>query len=846
MRVAQVSGHYPPNFVSGGTLVPQRLARAAARDGHDSMVFAGYLDESRSPLETWVEDDGSGVEITWVVTTPWTAMTDRRNYDNPGAEAVFRTWLELRRPDVVHFHSIQTLGGSLLPAAKEAGAKVVLTMHDFWWFCSHQFLVDERMRPCSLVVSCGARADESGEERDRAARLRAMMSHADIILAPSAIARDVFVANGVDPDRIRVDENGIENPPASVGERRTGDGVLRLLYAGGPHPLKGWGILCDAAQLLGERDDLVLDAYGIDWDGDSQGLPHWVRPRPRYGREEVDDVFASHDFLVLPSVARESHSIVTREALGAGLGVICSDILGPEEAVRHGYNGLVVPAGDAVALANALAGLAADAPAARELTGRGSVSPIRDLADQIAGDLTLYDELVRGSGRRKSTPTPPIRSVLFVVGIDGAPLRYRAQLPAEALQGLGVRTHVRSYLDPELPSLAAQVDAIVLYRVPATDDIMSLTRRVRSHRRAPLLFDVDDLIFDPELRGQLAGLSKLSPAEQRMWWRGVGRYRTTMEACDVYIGSTAELCRQAERVVGMPSARFPNGVGRLLARCSDRALARPRSAGPIRIGYFSGTSTHDHDWAVVEPAIVRIMQNHPEVELWLGGLLEPSEALDAFGDRVRRMPFRPWYELPAVLRDTDICLAPLALDNRFNESKSAIKWLEAALVGTPTIASPTEPFREAIDPGRTGFLAGTEQEWEKAIELLIGSAAERARVGSQARREVLLHYSPEIQGRRYLAILQEAVARVRLQGHRPLSDWEPVTDDERFDAARAHVDPYVLPLAPAPRSRLRMAGDVLVQQGIVGLGRSGTRLARRAARVAVDEGLVGVARRIIR
>lgn len=165
MRVAQVSGHYPPNFVSGGTLVPQRLARAAARAGHESMVFAGYLDEGRPPLETWVEDDGSGVEVTWVVTTPWIYETDRRNYDNPAVEAAFRTWLELRRPDVVHFHSIQTLGGSLLPAAKEAGARVVLTMHDFWWFCSHQFLVDRQMRFRGLVVSCGPAAARSRSAR---------------------------------------------------------------------------------------------------------------------------------------------------------------------------------------------------------------------------------------------------------------------------------------------------------------------------------------------------------------------------------------------------------------------------------------------------------------------------------------------------------------------------------------------------------------------------------------------------------------------------------------------------------------------------------------------------------
>ena len=73
-----------------------------------------------------------------------------------------------------------------------------------------------------------------------------------------------------------------------------------------------------------------------------------------------------------------------------------------------------------------------------------------------------------------------------------------------------------------------------------------------------------------------------------------------------------------------------------------------------------------------------------------------------------------------------------------------------------------------------------------------------------------------------------------------------MTDDERLDATRAHVDPYALPQTPVRRSRLRTAGGIFVEQGLVGLGRSGTRLVRRAARVAVDEGLVGVARRIVR
>ena len=125
------------------------------------------------------------------------------------------------------------------------------------------------------------------------------------------------------------------------------------------------------------------------------------------------------------------------------------------------------------------------------------------------------------------------------------------------------------------------------------------------------------------------------------------------------------------------------------------------------MGYLSGTNTHNEDWAFVEPAIAQVLRRRPGVELWIGGLLDPSSALREFGDRIRRLPLKPWTELPGVLRDLDINLAPLEPDKSFNEAKSAIKWLEAALTRTPTVASPTLPFREAIKHGSTGLLAQT-------------------------------------------------------------------------------------------------------------------------------------------
>ena len=303
----------------------------------------------------------------------------------------------------------------------------------------------------------------------------------------------------------------------------------------------------------------------------------------------------------------------------------------------------------------------------------------------------------------------------------------------------------------------------------------------------------------------------------------------------MYVGSTDELCRQATRVTGLPAQRLSNGVGLLLARRSDGELRRERTPGRVRIGYFSGTTTHDADWAMAEPALIAILDRHQDVELWLGGHLKPTPALEAFSDRIQRVPFVRWYDLPRVLRDTDISLAPLTPGSRFNEAKSAIKWLEAALVETPTVASPAEPFREVIEHGRTGLLASTPGEWIEALELLLGSEAERRRIGSQARREALLRFSPHRQGARYALILRDARNHVSAHGHRQPTDWEPVLDDEPFSDFACDVEPYAIPGHPARPARRRS----VIREAVVRLG-------GRVREIASEEGIPGLTRRATR
>ncbi|HEX3692147.1 MAG TPA: glycosyltransferase family 4 protein [Solirubrobacteraceae bacterium] len=89
------------------------------------------------------------------------------------------------------------------------------------------------------------------------------------------------------------------------------------------------------------------------------------------------DLYAAVDALVVPSIAtrtfREPWGLVVNEAMNRALPVIASDAVGAAAGglVRDGRNGLVVPAGDAVALAIALRRLAFDRPLRERLGAAG-------------------------------------------------------------------------------------------------------------------------------------------------------------------------------------------------------------------------------------------------------------------------------------------------------------------------------------------------------------------------------------------------------------------------------------------------------------------------------------------
>jgi glycosyltransferase involved in cell wall biosynthesis len=248
-----------------------------------------------------------------------------------------------------------------------------------------------------------------------------------------------------------------------------------------------------------------------------------------------------------------------------------------------------------------------------------------------------------------------------------------------------------------------------------------------------LVYDIDDLVFDPAFADSIDALHRMRPYERRRNLQAMQRRRELLRACDLVTVSTAPLAKIAERL-GRPAAVIPNSINREQQRvAAELAAAPPHRCDGVLVGYFSGSATHQRDFAECEAALLDIMERHPKIRLRLVGYLTLGPEWERYRDRIERIGFLAAADLLRCIAETDINLAPLELGNPFCEGKSELKFFEAALVGVPTVASATETFRDAIEDGVSGFLVRDTAEWRRALESLIASESRRRAIGEAAR-----------------------------------------------------------------------------------------------------------------
>jgi glycosyltransferase involved in cell wall biosynthesis len=440
VRIIQAVGWYFPDRLGGTEVYVAGLCRRLRAAGQDVLVAApdpGALHERQYEYE--------GVPVyRYPIPAKPTRAEGQGLMPVRGTER-FHRWLAAERPDVVHAHTFVTgLGLAELGAAKEAGARVIVTMHSasLGWICQRgtmmrwgRQLCDGLCRPtkcasCALEHSgvpsllaqvIGAIPPAVGRAaREIPGRLATALAMTDLIRRNQAMqgkmlatvdrfvlltawALEVAAANGaprnkLELNRLGLSQRNIAAPKPGPQERPTRQPVT-VGYLGRYDAIKGVHDLMRAVAALPARVPIRVEFRGPATTEEerrcARALESLARGDPRVtfappvSHEEVLNVLAGYDVLCCPSKTVEGGPTVAIEAHAIGTPVIGTRIGGLAEMVSDGLNGLLVEPGDWRQLSRALFEVAEN-PSATIDRWRRVLPPVRTM-DQITADyLTMY------------------------------------------------------------------------------------------------------------------------------------------------------------------------------------------------------------------------------------------------------------------------------------------------------------------------------------------------------------------------------------------------------------------------------------------------------------------------
>lgn len=335
--------------------------RYQERGGEDT-VFAAEVEMLRQhghEVFPFV-DDNRRIQEMHTVQIAARALYSRDSY------RTFLEYIDYARPDLCHFHNtLPLLSSSVYKACREREVPVVQTLHNYRLICPVATLFRDG-RVCEDCVGRyipwpGVLHACYRDNRSASAVIASMITYqkltgrwstnADVFIVVTEFARTKLIQGGLPAERIRVKPNFVAK------DRGIGDGQGGyLLYVGRLTYEKGLGTLVQAWKTMNQPPPLHIVGDG-PMRGALEQAATLLPAMEIKGFIPIDRVFQEMKgakALIFPSLNYEGFPRTIVEAFSVGLPVIASDLGSIATIVTHGSSGLLFPAGDELALSQAV------------------------------------------------------------------------------------------------------------------------------------------------------------------------------------------------------------------------------------------------------------------------------------------------------------------------------------------------------------------------------------------------------------------------------------------------------------------------------------------------------------
>jgi glycosyltransferase involved in cell wall biosynthesis len=151
----------------------------------------------------------------------------------------------------------------------------------------------------------------------------------------------------------------------------------------------------------------------------------------------------------------------------------------------------------------------------------------------------------------------------------------------------------------------------------------------------------------------------------------------------------------------------------------------------------------------IESVLTEIENRYPHVTVWVISDKKPELELP-------RLVFRQWSLETEIsdLRQFDIGIMPLPND-QWAKGKCGFKALQYLALGIPAVVSPVGVNTIIIEPGKTGLIAESSEQWLEAITKLLEDKLLREACGRNGRRTVLEFYSVDSMASNFLWLFEK-------------------------------------------------------------------------------------------
>ena len=719
---------------SGRATLPRALFVLATRTGGTPQTNADLMNALDNSFECLVLNcDALNLELSRVAdgeletlrTHQLAERIEPLKHRSSEYDDVVAHWLHELDLDVVHIRHLGWHSLTLPKLAKQTGAQVVMSFHDFYSLCPSLKLLDDQGVFCGGTCTQGSGLckvelwpHDSVPPLKNAwvhywrERMEQALSYCDRYVTTSQSAADRLL-NGfpsISAEHLHVIPHGRDfNRFTSLQHLPDGNGPIRILVPGNIDKAKGLELIAGVLALDHLRQFEFHVLGNVNKSALGGKIPSHMRLHGSYNRGDFARKVSSiaPAFGVVLSIWDETYCHTLTEMWSVGLPVAVLDFPTLRRRVSDSGAGWVLEDMEPAALLGCLTEIANNPQelvekaraAGQWQTRRGAAQSTRQMAAR-------YLDVYRG---KKANDLTPKIGVLCPAGAD-----LRTAYPSTEIR-IWERTRNQlgrpvDYQRATAPALIAQmkmgmVEGAIVQRnaIPAlqVEEFIATAQETGT----PYILDLDDYLLD------------------------VPKDKDTDGYYSAYAKFLEKLIRNAAVVTVATLAlqesmtAYNDNVVVLENRVSSRLWSdQPRADVNFEpnILYMGGPS-HGEDLAFALEAITLARKQNPGIRLTVIGISNRNDLPEwvdvvEIPQEVRSYSaFVPW--LRQNIGTAAIGIAPL-LDTSFNRYKSDLKVLDYGALGLPVIASDVEsynPFNKDNINGAVQLASNRSEDWAKVI-----------------------------------------------------------------------------------------------------------------------------------